>query len=161
MHRRLIPIIVLVLLGVAAGFAGPAVWRRMKPADVCPVCLRHEHRDSVVTFRAEGEEPTEACCLSCALSYGRQTGKPVTIVAVTDHVTGKPIDPSRAYFVIGSDVSPCTHAMPAEEPQPAVRWDRCLPSILAFSSREAAETFSEQYGGRRRRLEELKRELAG
>ncbi len=162
MKSRLIPIVVMALLGVALGLAGPRLWRGwMKPAGVCPVCLRHEHSDSVVKFRAQGEAPTEACCLSCALSYGRQTGKPVTIVAVTDHLTAKPIDPSTAYFVIGSEVSPCTHAMPMENPAPAVHWDRCLPSILAFSSAEAAEKFSAQYGGRLRRLEELRRELAG
>ncbi len=150
---------VLALLGAAA-LAGPRVWRwyNMPPAGHCPICLRHEHKESMVRFQAEGEPVTNACCLSCALTYGRQVHKPVKIVAVTDHNTGAALDPSAAMFVVGSDVSPCTHSMmhlgPEKEEYP-VHWDRCLPSILAFRSDEAAEQFRAEHGGRVHSLTEL------
>jgi hypothetical protein len=103
----------------------------------------------------------EVCCLSCALNYGRQTSKAVTILSVTDHDSGKPLDPDRATFVVGSEVSPCTHdaeQMRLEGETLPVHWDRCLPSILAFASREAADAFHARYGGRVRSLQELRQQ---
>ncbi len=158
-------VVVFLLVGVAAGLVVPRVrhWLAGPPAGYCPVCLRHEHNESLVRFRAQGEKVTEACCLSCALTYGRQVHKPVTIVSVTDHASGKPLDPDTATFVVGSDVSPCTHTMVQMGPEKeayTVRWDRCLPSILAFPSAESAEAFRTQHGGRLRSLQELTRQAA-
>jgi hypothetical protein len=165
MHRRRIWLVVVVLaLALGAGVAAPRVrhWLVAPPAGYCPICLRHEHKESLVKFQAQGERPTDACCLRCALTYGQQTGKAVTILSVTEHDSGKSLDPERATFVIGSDVSPCTHTMVqmgAEKQAYPVRWDRCLPSTLAFSSRESAEAFRLQHGGRLRRLQELRQEV--
>ncbi|MFN8625300.1 MAG: hypothetical protein U0587_04860 [Candidatus Binatia bacterium] len=168
MKSRRIQLVGLVLIAaVAGGIAAPRVWRWWTgpPAGYCPYCLRHEHKESVVKFRANGGRVTEACCLSCALNYGRQLHKDVTIVSVTDHESGKPLDPTSALFVVGSDVTPCTHVHedmrvgPQREAFP-VRWDRCLPSILAFPSTAAAETFQAQHGGRVRTLAELRRQAA-
>lgn len=166
MKSRSIQLIgVVLVLGVTAGVAAPRVWRWWTgpPAGYCPFCLRHEHKESVVKFQAEGEGVTEACCLSCALNYGRQTHKAVTIVSVTDHESRKPLDPSTATFVVGSDVSPCTHLHdtmqvgPQREAFP-VRWDRCMPNILAFAARDSAEAFRTEHGGRLRSLQELKQQ---
>ena len=158
---------ILLILGVTAGVAAPRVWRWWTgpPAGYCPFCLRHEHKESVVKFRAEGERVSEACCLSCALNYGRQTHKAVTIVSVTAHESGEPIDPDTAAFVVGSDVSPCTHLHDAMQVGPQreafpVRWDRCMPNILAFASRESAEAFRTEHGGRLRSLQDLKQQAA-
>lgn len=165
--RRVQLIGLLLIVGVAAAITAPRVWRWWTgpPAGYCPFCLRHEHKESVVKFRADGGRVTEACCLSCALNYGRQTHKAVTIVSVTDHESGKPIDPNTAIFVVGSDVTPCTHVHEAMRVGPQreafpVRWDRCLPSILAFPSRESAETFSSLHGGRLRSLQDLQQQAA-
>ncbi|MBP1687061.1 MAG: NosL [Deltaproteobacteria bacterium] len=161
-NRRVQLIGLLLIVGVAAGVVAPRAWRwwTAPPAGYCPFCLRHEHKESVVKFRADGGRVTDACCLSCALNYGRQMHKAVTIVSVTDHESGQPIDPKTATFVVGSDVTPCTHVHEAMRVGPQreafpVRWDRCLPSILAFPSTAAADTFRAQHGGRVRTLEEL------
>ena len=168
MTKRHVPSIAAVVLIVAvAAVAGPRLWRWAAgpPAGYCPICLRHEHKESMVKFQAEGERVTQACCLSCALTYGRQAHKKVTILSVTDHNTGKEIGPEHASFVVGSDVSPCTHTMAhmgAEKQEYPVRWDRCLPIILAFPSAAAAEAFRAQHGGRVRMLDELvRRSTAG
>jgi hypothetical protein len=166
MTKRGIRLIATVLaLGILAGVVAPRVWQWLTapPPGYCSVCRRIEHKDSLVKFKAEGEAIKEVCCPSCALNYGRQTAKAVTIVSVTDHDTGREIDPTRATFVVGSDVSPCTHAMSHVGPEKesfSVRWDRCLPSILAFASADAAEAFRGKYGGRLRSLQELLKKAA-
>jgi hypothetical protein len=166
MNTRLVRLVAVSVLVVAvAAVAAPRLWRWAAgpPAGYCPICLRREHKDSMVKFQAEGERVMQACCLSCALTYGRQTHKKVTILSVTDHNTGKDLSPEHAVFVVGSDVSPCTHTMAhmgAEKQEYPVRWDRCLPSILAFPSAAAAEAFRAQHGGRVRMLDELARRSA-
>jgi hypothetical protein len=155
----------VLVLGVAGGVAAPRAWRwwTAPPAGYCPICRRHEHKASLVKVRAEGEGVTDVCCLSCALAYGRQASKGVTIVSVTDHDSGKPLDPNAATFVVGSDVSPCTHdaqALRLEGEALPVQWDRCLPSILAFASQETAEAFRIQHGGRVQSLEEVTQNAA-
>ena len=166
MGRRAVLGAGVVLLAVAAGATVTGWWRWWAAPrhGECPICHRHESSESRVTFRASGEGVTEACCLGCAFAYGRQASKDVTIVSVTDHGTGKAIDPNGATFVIGSDVVPCTHGHaepqvgPEGQPRP-VRWDRCLPSILAFASESAAEAFQRVHGGRLRTLAVLREEL--
>ena len=166
MTRRIFWLAAGVLaVGLTVAVAAPRLrnwWAAPRPG-YCPICQRHEHGDSVVRLQAEGERVIEVCCLSCALNYGRQTSKAVTILSVTDHDSGKPLDPDRATFVVGSEVSPCTHGveqMRLEGEALPVRWDRCLPSILAFSSPESAAAFRAQHGGHLRTLQELKQQAA-
>lgn len=150
-------------LVVTIAVVRPWRWLGGVPAGYCPVCLRHEHKESMVRFQAEGERVTQACCLSCALTYGRQARKPVTIVSVTDHASGASLVPAKATFVVGSDVSPCTHTMMhmgAEKEAYPVHWDRCLPSILAFATPEAAQAFRAVHGGRVRSLDDLLHQAA-
>jgi hypothetical protein len=163
MKKQIAVAAALVVLAGTAVLAGPRLWRAWigPPAGVCPICLRHEHSDAEVEFRAEGEPPAKACCLKCALTHERQSGKKVTILSVTDHATGRPLDPASAFFVVGSNVSPCTHPMPPGEVPQEVRWDRCLPSILAFPAQETADAFRVEHGGQVRRFEEIRREVLG
>ena len=162
--RRTWLVVALLALALGAGAAAPRLthWLTAPPAGYCSICRRHEHKESLVRYQAHGEAPSDACCLRCALTYGQQTGKAVTILSVTDHNSGKSLDPERATFVVGSDVSPCTHTLvqmgPEKEAYP-VRWDRCLPSTLAFPSQESAQVFRAQHGGHLRTLEELRHEV--
>ena len=164
MKSRNISLAVLALavgLGVAVTVPRLRQWWMAPPHGYCPICQRHEHGDSGVKLQAEGEGVIDACCLSCALSYGRQTSKPVTILSVTNHETGKPLQPDTATFVVGSDVSPCTHGaqqLRIEGEALPVQWDRCLPSILAFASRASADAFHAQHGGTLRGFQELKQQ---
>ena len=165
--RRVAFGIILLVAAGAVAVAAPRMWQwwTAPPAGYCPVCHRHEHTESMVKFRAEGEGVIEACCLSCALNYGRQTSKAVTIISVTDYDSRQPLEPDKASFVVGSDVSPCTHLHTemqagAEREALPVRWDRCLPNILAFASRDSAEEFRTQHGGRLRNLQEVRNEVA-
>jgi len=163
--RTVWQIVLAVGVGLALGIAAPRLrqWWMAPPHGYCPICQRHEHGDSSVKLQAQGEAIIEACCLSCALSYGRQTSKPVTIVSVTNHETGKPLQPDNATFVVGSDVSPCTHntqQLRLEGEALPVQWDRCLPSILAFASRQSADAFRADHGGTLRSFQELRQQAA-
>lgn len=155
----------LLVFLIAGNVAGPHVWNwaTAPTSGYCPICRRHEHGDSIVRLQAKGEGAMEVCCLSCALSYARQTSKPVTILSVTNHETGKALQPDSATFVVGSDVSPCTHdaqQLRIEGEALPVQWDRCLPSILAFASAESAEAFRTEHGGRIRSLQQVRAETA-
>ena len=166
MQSRRIRLIVLVLaMGLAGAVAGPRLWQwwMAPPRGYCPICHRHEHADSGVKLEVKGEGVIEVCCLGCGFSYGRQTSKPVTIVSVTNHETGKPLAPADAIFVVGSDVSPCTHDAPQlriDGETVPVQWDRCLPSILAFAARAPADAFQRQHGGTLRSFQELQQQAA-
>ncbi len=159
-RRNLVLALFVVVVGLTTAAAAPRLrqWWMAPPHGYCPICQRHEHGDSLVRLQAKGEGVIEACCLGCALSYGRQSAKPVTILSVTNHETGKPLQPDIATFVVGSDVSPCTHdaqQLRMEGEAVPMQWDRCLPSILAFASRASADAFHAQHGGRLRSFQEL------
>lgn len=166
MKRRTIGITVLAFVaGVVVAAAAPRLrdWWAAPPRGYCPVCRRHEHGDSVVRVRAAGEGVREVCCLSCALNYGRQEGKELAVITVTDHENGTAIAPDGATFIVGSEVSPCTHAghpLRVDGETLPVHWDRCLPSVLAFASAEAAAVFQAEHGGARRSFAELQQQAA-
>jgi hypothetical protein len=65
--------------------------------------------------------------------------------------SGRFIPAETATYVEGGDLAYCTmHSTPVErQPQGvSVRdFDRCLPSLVAFSTRHEAETFQKLHGG--------------
>jgi hypothetical protein len=117
----------------------------------CPLCNRevHEHMGVKITHNSL---PMKTCCMSCALTYRAQE-KNVEIVSATDFLTDAPIAPESAFYVVASDVSPC---MQDPKVQKVIReqhqamyacYDRCEPSILAFSKKADAQTFQQEHGG--------------
>jgi hypothetical protein len=63
------------------------------------------------------------------------------------------IPAGSAYYDEGGDVQYCTRHDPAMERAPdqgvKVRvYDRCLPVLVAFASKEDAEAYEHQHGGR-------------
>ncbi|MBI4463601.1 MAG: hypothetical protein HY647_02750 [Acidobacteria bacterium] len=146
--------------GVAVvALAGYFIFRsgQQSHADIC------HHSDRViqpgVLTIGEFEGKTQRfCCPACALTTALQTGKPVRMIRLTDFDTHQPLEPKAAFLVRGSDTVLCTHPHPltddARQPLP-VEFDRCLPSLLAFGTREAAEAFRQEHGGELLRLADL------
>jgi hypothetical protein len=90
------------------------------------------------------------CCPACALSQHQQSGAALEVVGLTDHLTGEPLAPAKAYLVRGSDVNSCSHQAAALAPDKhpvQAHYDRCSPSLLAFSSESAARGFVRDHGG--------------
>jgi len=121
-----------------------------RPAQ-CPLCDRdvHEHMAVKITHNSI---PLKTCCMSCALTYRNQE-KNVKIVSATDFQTNATLVPENAFYVVDSDVKPCTHdprvqkVLREQHETFYACYDRCEPSILAFSKQQDAEAFQQEHAG--------------
>lgn len=144
-------VISLVSIGVITTLGIWAYVSVSRPAeDLCRVCDRGLRQG--MTYRLELPGGTEdACCPRCGMHYQIEHPGTAKKVWATDLNTGRFIAAESAFYVEGGDIAHCTmHATPVErQPQGvAVRdFDRCLPSLVAFASREEAETYRKQHGG--------------
>lgn len=101
---------------------------------------------------------SDVCDPRCALTLHEQTGTAVTLLSATDYNTGDVLDPPHAYYVTGSDVVPDAHQTPLRTSAADVaeqHWHRCVPSVLAFASANAAARFQQEHGGQVVSLAEL------
>ena len=161
--------------GFAVRGAGPTARRTRLPAlaallialllaacsrnAVCDVCKRDEC--AAMTFRIEyadgGSQRT--CCPRCgAHALKEAAGREVRRLEAHDFASGRPIDARQAVYVDGSDMEHCSGARETPAAQDCCRslqYDRCLPSLVAFASREEAAAFMQEHGGRLRGFDEL------
>lgn len=82
---------------------------------------------------------------------------------MADYATKQVFTASDAYFVEDSEVHACAHSRVHEDrsgTQYQVAWDRCLPSLVAFDSRDTAEDFRKARGGEIKTYDELVAEIA-
>ena len=154
--RRYTP---LALIGLLAGALLYAGWQTLDHPGhtACSVCGRAVHLASRVDADAGGESLT-FCCAACALRAEDQQARPIRLTQVFDYSSGEALEPEAATAVVGSNVNVCMreHAlMDARKEAHDLHFDRCSPSVLAFKSREAAELFRTQNGGRVRPFSNL------
>jgi hypothetical protein len=149
----------LFLCAIAAG--GFWVLEKSK-REACPICQRsiHPHSSALVVIKGK---PVRVCCIRCGITHNFQVGKPGEVVEVTDFLSDRPMKPSEASYVEGSQVSMCDpHESPLidQTKHPYSRiFDRCEPSTYAFRKREDAEVFVRENGGRLFTWQELKKEV--
>ncbi len=130
-----------------------------KKAAQCPLCERDVHQGMQVSI-THNAIPMQTCCMACAVTYKLQE-KNVEIKAATDFLANESIDPKPAFYVVGSDVSPCTQDAKVQkfvrEPHSALHscYDRCAPGILAFRSNNDARNFQQEHGGSIYRFDQL------
>jgi hypothetical protein len=143
----------LVLVAVVGTF----VYVQLGDPNSCDVCYRPMHQETFYRIHLESGETKDVCCPRCGLRF--QEGRDDVVAAeVTDFNTKQRIDAAVAYYVENSPVHFCSHAGVHEDRSGAqyeVAWDRCLPSLIAFSSREAAKKFQGENGGDIKTYEEL------
>lgn len=128
----------------------------------CRACERPVHEHSRTVGLLDGKR-AHYCCPACAISESRQLGKTVKVVELTDHASGKALDPAGAWIVRDSDMNHCLRHTPAISPdkQPMqTLYDRCSPSLLAFASRREADAFARSHGGRVLAFPAMEAELA-
>jgi hypothetical protein len=117
----------------------------------CPLCERDVHQGMQVSIK-HSSIAMQTCCMACALTFQAQTEN-VTIVTATDYPTNTKMDPVRAFYVVGSDVSPCLQDAKVQkyvrEPHSAIHacYDRCEPGILGFRHEKDAKEFQRSHGG--------------
>ena len=80
------------------------------------------------------------------------------MVELTDYYSDSGIEPQEAFLVVGSAVNHCLRAAPLLDQRKAtshLEFDRCSPSVLAFSSQAQARDFLAKNGGSLSTLDEL------
>lgn len=139
-----------ILAITAVGWMAYRYEGRASP-EVCQVCGRKVHAG--MNYRIDTLNGSEgACCPRCGMH--QQVNRPgwVRHAWATDFDSHKLIPAETAYYVEGSDTGYCTMGeMPVQrEPQgvSVLTRDRCLPALVAFKTRPAAEAFQTRHSGR-------------
>ena len=123
---------------------------RRRPA-LCQVCGRTIPKQT--DYRMETVHGNvEACCPRCAMHDMVDHPGTVRRAWATDFDSGRMICAAAAYYDEGGDAQYCTLGHEAVERETeGVRervYDRCLPTLVAFATRDEAETYRQQHGGR-------------
>jgi hypothetical protein len=146
--RRWFTVLAVVIVVGSLGYAGFRAYRS-SDADFCYACQRSIHAHMRTIAIANGRA-RPFCCPACALSEHEQEGKPIRITELTDFLTGAKLTPADVFLVKGSDVNMCAHKHELMEPdkrEAAMAYDRCAPSLLAFSTEKDAARFAREHGG--------------
>ncbi len=135
-----------------------ATWGCQREEARCAICYMPIPRETRALIRVEGGSPKAVCDARCPLTFQEETGRKVELLQVTDYLTGEQLKAEKAFYVTGSNVAPDAHTE-ALRTTPAdtayLHWHRCLPSIIAFRTREEALRFQRAHGGRVMALPEL------
>lgn len=155
MKKFRIPILIL-LATAALGWAG---WSYLNPSH-CQVCDREGCRIMQYGLKSKWGLPIKTCCPQCGLTYLHHHPKAKADFA-TDFESGKRVDAATAFYVRGSDVILCHQPESVRDELHGeiayTKYDRCLPSMIAFKNLEDAERFQKNHGGRVLRFAELGR----
>jgi hypothetical protein len=146
---------ILVTIVAVAALVGVALvayrWDAPRRPALCQVCDRVISKQTA--FRVNTSSGVvNACCPACAMHYMLHHPDAVQKAWATDFNSGRMIPAASAYFDEGGDVQYCTrHNPPIERGAEGVServYDRCLPTLVAFSTREEADAYRQQHGGR-------------
>lgn len=146
--------VLIALAAVVAIVAAGLVvyrWEIPKYPTMCQICGREIPKQTV--FRIETKHGTiYACCPRCAMHHMIDHPGEARNEWATDLATGRQIPAQSAYYDEGGDVQYCTaHTPPVERTPMGVQvrtYDRCLPTLVAFATRDEAEAYRQQHGGR-------------
>lgn len=110
---------------------------------VCAMCGKPVSQRTVFIVKFENGEEKRACCAHCGLmmqSREQNVWQSLTV----DYLFGHMISAGHAFYVTGSDVNIC-----------------CVPSVLAFGSKQDAEKFQKGFGGQLLGMNDTVRHLHG
>ncbi len=145
---------VLVTLAALAAIVGVSLvayhWEAPQQPAICQVCGRVIPKETA--FHLDTAEGTiDSCCPSCAMHYMLHHPGAVRKAMATDFTSGRMIAADKAFYDEGGDVQYCTlHKPPVERGARGVRtrvYDRCLPVLVAFASRQEADAYRQKHGG--------------
>lgn len=150
MRKRFIGVTLAVLVVAGVSFIAYRRAALAHPA-LCQICVRNIPKQTA--YRLDTAKGTiKACCPSCAIHYMLHHPGAIREAWATDFDSGRMIPAATAYYDEGGDVQYCTAHQPAVEREPqGVRqrvYDRCLPVLVAFSTRDEAEAYRTRHGGR-------------
>ena len=126
----------------------------------CFLCGRPLHAKTYCEIDLRDGQTHQVCCPRCGLHYqASQTEHSASRVA--DYYSEKLIRAEEAFFVENSSFNPCSSHDSKRDSSGtayALSWDRCMPSLVAFASLEAATRFRQEKGGAIKSYQELLRE---
>jgi hypothetical protein len=141
-----------LLVGIIAAAGYFAYHYLVLPSHQCEICGRPVHAAHYSSVVLKSGRQIEACCPRCAMHYELNMPGQVARLSVADDPTGQAIEAQMATYVEGSDQHPCMSASDRTPREPGVeydlKFDRCLPSLIAFKDEAAARGFQRQHGGR-------------
>lgn len=157
MTKRILQAVAALTLVAAVG---AFVYVQTNSPAECDVCYRPMHAETFYRIHLDNGDTKDVCCPRCGLRF--QEGRDDVVgVEVTDFYTRERVDAATAYYVEASPVHFCSHAAVQEDRsgvQYEVAWDRCLPSLIGFASKEDAERFQRENGGSVKTYDELRAE---
>jgi hypothetical protein len=145
-----------------AALVGYYVWtgRIAGGKPLCGVCNRAIHPEtSFRVVQPDGGVKT-TCCPRCGLTSVIKNGGKV--LDAIDFSSKKRIGATEAAYLEGSDIMECCSTTGFRSDEGSFReidYDRCMPSLLAFSRREEAEKVSQGHGGKIRSFEEARQSV--
>jgi hypothetical protein len=138
-------VIFMIVLLIAAPIIG------CSPAPKqCPACQRPECTTMAFRITLDDGSTVSTCCPRCGLHYLASNQQTARGYEATDFASGKWIAASSAIFVEGSDVHACAAIDAKRDAYGCCTYkgyDRCLPSLVAFTHTKAATEFQRQHGG--------------
>src|SRR5712691_7941338 len=148
---RSTPWLALAVL-IAAAIAAASTSACRVAAAKCAACDRAECKNMVFTIHLSNGKTVNTCCPRCGQHYIESQRPSVASLSVRAFDTAAILDATRALYVDGSNVTPCTvegSSLPKDERGCCMNpvYDRCLPSLIAFDSRAKAEAFAREHGG--------------
>jgi hypothetical protein len=141
----------LVMVG-AVGALLYVGYRHLSSPQGCDLCGRERHSHIEATVLLQDGRRVETCCARCALHFN--LGKPdkVARMIVEDAITGVLVEAANAVYLEGSAAEGCHPKAETGPREPGIayelRFDRCLPSLIAFRTEADAREFQKEYGGR-------------
>ncbi len=135
---------------IVALFAGAVYFLFLGQPVVCDLCGRPLHQETLYKIHLRDGEVRQACCPRCGLHF-QQGRDDIVAVEVADFRTSELFDARQAFYVEDSSVNMCYLDTPVhrhiEGTESTLAWDRCMPGLLAFESREDAEKFISEKSG--------------
>jgi hypothetical protein len=128
---------------------------------VCEVCGRELHPDNVLVALDANGKRKQTCCPRCGIHFILNHGG--RVLSATDFNTGKPLSAETAIYLEGSDIMQCCSTSGFRESQGGyndVAYDRCMPSLIAFSGKDEAEKVRRDHGGEIITFDQAKQSVA-
>ena len=136
----------LLALCLAGGLACSILDSRSRS---CSLCGRPLHAKTYPEIDSRDGRTHQVCCPRCVLHDQASRTDP-SASRVADYYSKKLIGAEEAFFVENSSFHPCSSHDSKRDSSGtayAVSWDRCMPSLVAFASLEAAKRFRREKGG--------------
>ncbi len=142
----------LLLIVIVGGLSYVGYQKLILPKRGCDICGREMHPQIQAHVFLKDGGRMDACCPRCALHFDLQKPEEVARLAVEDSVTGEQVQAQSAIYLEGSDAAGCHSAADHSPREPGVlydvKFDRCLPTLIAFKNESDAREFQKQSGGR-------------